>query len=154
VSDMCRAATMASLDAAMRPAKPARAAVAGDLPAPLAKLVGSERLADLPWRKKAPGLALHEVAVPSGRLIFMKIAPGSAMPEHSHGGEELTLVLQGSYHDHGGTFRAGDIADLDEEFSHQPVTDGDEGCICVIAIEAPTRFKKVWAKLLQPIIGI
>ncbi len=157
VSDVCRSATLASLDAKLSGEKPQRVRLTGELPRPLAMLVGDKMLADLPWKKKAPGLSVYEVPMSSegpGRLMFLNIGPGSAMPEHGHGGEELTLVLKGAYDDKFGRFGAGDIADLDEEVEHRPVTDAKEGCICVIAIEAPTHFKPLWARLMQPLIGI
>jgi putative transcriptional regulator len=53
-----------------------------------------------------------------------------------------------------GQFSVGDIADLDEETEHSPVANGDGVCICLVAMEAPTRFKPFWAKLLQPFVGI
>jgi putative transcriptional regulator len=157
VSDVCRSATLASLDAMMTAPTPHRAELHGELPAPLARILGDKSLADLPWKKKAPGLSVYEVPMTDGargRLLFLNIMPGSSMPEHGHAGEELTLVLKGAYTDRFGTFATGDIADLDEEIEHKPVTDAKDGCICVVALEAPTVFKPFWAKLMQPFIGI
>jgi putative transcriptional regulator len=76
------------------------------------------------------------------------------MPEHGHGGEELTLVLEGAYSDKLGRFAAGDIADLGDDVEHQPVVDQDRACICLVATEAPTRFRSWPARILQPLIGI
>ena len=36
----------------------------------------------------------------------------------------------------------------------QPRVDSDEDCICLVATEAPTRFKSFWARLAQPFVGI
>jgi putative transcriptional regulator len=157
VSDVCRSATLASLDGLITAPVPQRAKLQGELPVPLARILGDKVLADLPWKKKAPGLSIYEVPMNDearGRLLFLNITPGSSMPEHGHAGEELTLVLKGAYTDRFGTFAAGDIADLDEEIEHKPVTDAKDGCICVVALEAPTVFKPFWARLLQPFIGI
>ncbi len=156
VSDMCRSATLASLDA-IQPAKVSRKENASNLPMALARMVEGMSLEELPWKKKGPGLSVYEVPMAqksNAKLMFLNIAPGRAMPEHGHGGEELTLVLKGSYADRFGRFCAGDIADLDEEVEHKPITDAVEGCICVIAVEAPTVFKPFWARLMQPFIGI
>ena len=90
----------------------------------------------------------------AGHLYLLKIAPGKAMPEHGHGGEELTMILAGSYRDCFGTFARGDVADLDEHVEHSPVVAGDEPCICLVAAEAPTKFKSFFAKLAQPFLGI
>ena len=84
----------------------------------------------------------------------MRIAGGSRLPEHGHGGSEMTLILRGSYSDELGRFAAGDVADLDTDTEHQPVVDPGEDCICLVALEAPARFKGAFARLLQPFVGI
>ena len=67
---------------------------------------------------------------------------------------EITLVLTGSYRDALGRFGPGDVADLDEDIEHQPVVDSDEPCICLVASEAPTRFKSFFGRLFQPLVGV
>ncbi len=127
-----------------------------NLPLPLARRLGMP-LSEITWRRMAPGV--HSYSLPlapsaKGKLYLMRIAKGSKLPEHGHGGSEMTLILRGSYTDELGHFAAGDVADLDTDIEHQPVVDSDEDCICLVAIEAPTRFKGVLARLLQPIVGI
>lgn len=128
----------------------------GGLPYPISKFVG-DRIEDIPWRRL--GFGLWHVPLPmngksSGDLRLLKVAPGQVMPEHGHGGSELTLLLQGSYRDEVGTFRAGDVADLDDEIEHRPVADPVSGCICLIASEERARFKGVVARMVQPLTGI
>jgi putative transcriptional regulator len=155
VSDACRAATLASLDA-IAPAQKAKSAH-GELPVVLRNLLGSHELDSLKWRHKAPGVSTYEIPLSSRsntHLQLLRIGPGKKMPEHGHGGEELTVILRGSYSDHTGRYTTGDVADLDEDIEHQPKVDSDVDCICLVATEAPTRFKSVWARLAQPFIGI
>jgi putative transcriptional regulator len=155
VSDVCRAATLASLN--MAPARKSVPKLHGELPPALERALGGKSFADIKWHKKAPGVAIFDVPMPKGdrtHLKFLRIGTGRAMPEHGHGGEELTLILKGSYKDHMGRFMPGDVADLDEDIEHQPVVDSDEDCICVVATEAPTKFKSFWARLAQPFVGI
>jgi putative transcriptional regulator len=155
VSDMCRSATLASLDGA--PAQKRAAKLQGELPPALSRALGGKSLADIKWHKKAPGVAMFDVPMSKGErthLKLLRIGKGYAMPEHGHGGEELTLILTGSYTDHMGKFAPGDVADLDEDIEHQPTVDSDEDCICLVAIEAPTKFKSFWARLAQPFVGI
>ena len=157
VTDNCRAATLAKLDVAVPSVKPAILNSAGEIPAVLCNLLNNTKLADLPWKKRAPGFAIFEVPLSMGgktRLQLLRIGPGRSLPEHGHGGEELTVVLRGSYKDHTGRYTAGDVADLDEETEHQPTVDSDEDCICLVAIEAPTKFKGVLARLAQTFVGI
>jgi putative transcriptional regulator len=156
VSNDCRSRTLASLEGAALYRLPQARARQSDVPAPLARILDGG-LADIHWRKVAPGIAKAEMKLSSGakgKLQFLKIAPGKALPEHGHGGEEITMVLSGSYKDAFGRFARGDVADLDEEVEHKPVVDSEEPCICVVATVAPTRFKSVFARLLQPIAGI
>ena len=155
VSDLCRAATLASLDAVMAP-KP-QPKKQSDLPLALARALGGISMAEIKWRKKAPGVAVFDVPLSKGtktKLKLMRLGHGRAMPEHGHGGEELTLILKGSYHDHMGRFAPGDVADLDHEIEHQPIVDSDEDCICVVAFETQAKFKSIWARLAQPFVGI
>ena len=126
------------------------------LPRPLGRLVTA--LFDaIAWKSVAPGVAVHRLPTSKaarGSLTLLKIAPGKKIPEHGHGGMEITLVLTGSYRDALGRFGPGDVADLDEDIEHQPVVDSDEPCICLVASEAPTRFKSFFGRLFQPLVGV
>lgn len=111
----------------------------------------------LPWKRL--GLGLWHVPLPlssgsTGDLRFFKVAPGQIMPEHGHGGMELTLVLRGSYCDALGHFGPGDVADLDSTVEHQPVTDAVAGCICLVGSEERANFKGIIARLVQPFTGL
>lgn len=157
VSDTCRAATLASLDGVVRAVAVKLNQVSPDVPLPLHNLLGGRPLGELRWKTRAPGVAKLDIALSPGsrtHLQLLRIGPGKKMPEHGHGGEELTLILKGSYSDHTGRYAAGDVADLDEDTEHQPVVDSDVDCICLVATEAPTRFKSFWARLAQPFVGI
>lgn len=128
----------------------------GLLPPQLRKVLGVP-VSEIKWRRVARGVNLHQIDLGDehqGKLFLMKIAAGRALPEHSHGGSELTLVLSGSYSDRFGTFARGDIADLDDEAEHQPIVDPGEECICLVASEEPARFKGILPKLFQPFVGI
>jgi putative transcriptional regulator len=135
---------------------PASRGRAGDVPGHLVSLVG-ESLDKLAWKRLGPGLWHYPIPLSkgaSGDLRLIKVAPGKELPEHGHGGEELTLLLRGSYHDEIGTFQTGDVADLDDEVEHRPVADAMTGCICLIANEKKARFKGLIARLMQPFIGV
>ncbi len=142
-----------------RPAAPAdqgiRETLRSDVPLPLRRLVG-DTFDDVRWRTIVPGVQRHriELADTNSSLYMLKIGRGRKMPEHGHGGSEMTLVMRGSYSDVLGRYQAGDIADLDEHVEHQPVVDSDEPCICLVATEEPTRFKGVVSRLMQPFVRI
>jgi putative transcriptional regulator len=127
------------------------------MPSPLHRLLGGQDFAQLRWRKKAPGVAVYELPLSKnakGSLKLLSIASGMSMLEHGHGGEELTLVLQGAFKDKVGRFARGDIADLDEDTEHCPIIEEGETCICLFATEAPSHYKTWIGRLLQPFLGI
>jgi putative transcriptional regulator len=150
VSDICRAATFASLDVSRITAKPV-------VRSPLQRILNGKDFSALNWRKKAPGVSVVELPLSkgaTGSLKLLSIAAGMTMLEHGHGGEELTLVLQGAYKDKTGRYAVGDIADLDEDTEHCPIIEPGETCICLFATEAPSRYKTWVGRILQPFIGI
>ncbi len=157
VTDTCRAATLASLDAiAAAPAKKS-SGPRGEVPAVLCNLLDNAPLDSLKWKTIVPGVSTYEIPLSTKgktHLQLLRIGKGRQMPEHGHGGEEITVILRGSYSDHTGRYAAGDAADFDESVEHQPKVDSDMDCICLVATEAPTRFKSFWARLAQPFVGI
>lgn len=134
---------------------PEISAVDGDaLPKPLHPYFGP-RLSELRWKTVAPGMHLIRATnVTGGSLMLLRIGPGKSVPMHSHGGNELTMILRGSYMDALGHFLPGDVADLDCDVTHQPVTLPGAPCICVAATDAPLRFEGWMARVLQPLIGL
>ena len=126
----------------------------GEMPGPLARLVHGD-LDAVRWRRLGLGVWHHRLPLTgAGGLGLLKVAPGRVVPEHGHGGAELTLVLRGSFHDVTGAYRPGDVADLDETVAHQPVADPGPDCICLVASEKPARFHGLIARLLQPLHGL
>jgi putative transcriptional regulator len=112
---------------------------------------------DVNWRPVAPGISQSIIEAEGyrrGVLRLLKIAPGTKMLEHSHRGEELTLILRGAYKDEIGEFGVGDLADLGGDHTHQPEAIGDEPCICLIATSAPLEFKTMLGKIAQPFVRL
>ncbi|MCB1867139.1 MAG: ChrR family anti-sigma-E factor [Gammaproteobacteria bacterium] len=138
--------------------EPAVGTIASDpvLPRVLLPLLGGG-FDSIAWRRLAPGIGQHvfkDIESGEGSVRLLSIEPGITIPQHSHGGGELTLVLQGAYLDEIGTFRRGDMADLDDSVTHQPVADQGPSCVCLIATDRPLRFSSAFNRILQPIFGI
>lgn len=128
----------------------------GLLPAPLASAFRLS-FSTIPWKRLGPGVWHHRLPLSAGvagDLRLLKIGPGRVMPDHGHGGAELTLVLDGAYSDETGAYRRGDMQDVDETVEHTPVADKQAGCICLIASEKPARFKGLVGRLMQPWTGM
>src|SRR5262245_27806513 len=121
---------------------------------PLARLLPGG-LDAVRWRRLGLGIWHHRLPVTGrGALGLLKVAPGRIVPEHGHGGAELTLVLRGSFHDATGRYRTGDIADLDETVEHEPVADPGPDCVCLVASEMRASFRGLIARLMQPLHGL
>ncbi|MBS0242636.1 MAG: cupin domain-containing protein [Proteobacteria bacterium] len=127
-------------------------ASADRLPAPLAQAYGLT-MENIAWRRLGPGVWHHRLALSDaseGDLRLLRISPGRTMPDHGHGGTELTLMLEGTYSDTTGHYRRGDVQDVDEDVEHQPVVGSEGDCICLIASVHPARFKSLIGRLTQP----
>jgi putative transcriptional regulator len=121
------------------------------LPWPVARLVPGG-LVTVRWRWLGPGVWDRPLPIAgAGKLRLLKVAPGRDVPEHGHGGAELTLVLEGAFSDETGRYAPGDVAELDETVAHHPVTDEGTDCICLVANEKPPEFRgpltRQWLRL-------
>jgi putative transcriptional regulator len=123
-------------------------------PTPLARLLPGG-IDAVRWRRLGFGIWHRRLPIEgSGALGLLKVTAGRMVPEHGHGGAELTLVLRGSFHDTTGRYRTGDVADLDATVEHEPVADRGTDCICLVASETPARFRGLIARLMQPWHGL
>ncbi|AWU97039.1 ChrR family anti-sigma-E factor [Azospirillum ramasamyi] len=168
-------ATLARLDLEEAPANPCKAGRAGlawggrrpadppllggpAIPAPLRPYVPrTTELDRLTWQRLAPGVRRVELmprSATGGAAQLLRIAPGTALPHHGHGGLELTVVLSGHFADELGRYGPGDLAELDGDTDHQPIADSHRDCICLIATDAPLRFTGLMGRLMQPFIGL
>ena len=148
-------ATMARIEGmSLSDAEPLRPKASGIFPAPLAQYVqgGPDKVR---WRKLGAGV--KQAVLPcdgeaTARLLY--IPAGVAVPDHTHRGLELTLVLQGAFSDEVDRFARGDVEVGTEDLCHTPVADIGEDCICLAATDAPLRFKGLLPRLAQPFFGI
>lgn len=141
------AQTLARLE---RPApEPAPRRAPGIFPSPLQDYVGGD-LKDVVWRNVGLGVKqaiLKTTSDATARLLL--IPAGVEIPDHSHEGTEMTMVLQGAYSDEGGRFARGDIDVADGSVHHTPVAAMGEDCICLAVTEAPLKFKGFLPKVAQ-----
>ena len=124
------------------------------LPEPLRSYVGSDVDA-IKW-KSMPGAAQVMIPTRDGETMvrLLRIPAGKPVPEHTHRGRELTLVLSGAFSDGEDVFGRGDIEVADASLTHQPVATSDGECICLAVTDAPLRFKSWIVRLFQPVLGI
>lgn len=123
------------------------------IPPVLRPYVGT-KLDALPWKSVTPGVEEYVLSLdmPGYRASLLRIAPGKAMPTHTHGGDEITVVLEGAYHDEAGSFRRGDIEIADPSITHKPVADAKLGCVCLAVLSAPVRLTGLIGWFVNPFL--
>lgn len=136
-------------------AKSAPLAVPSVIPEPLRSYVGGD-VGDLKWR--ALGRGAYHIRIDTGdrwsQVRLLRIPAGRPVPEHTHEGRELTLVLSGSFRDGEEVFARGDVEDADGDLLHTPTATEGEDCICLAVTEAPLKFSSWIVRLIQPILKI
>lgn len=133
------------------PVKP-RYKASGVFPAPVMEALGG-----VPPKWKSLGFGVRQSVIASdaegvARLLY--IPGGMAVPDHGHNGLELTLVLQGAFHDASGRFGVGDLEVANDDVEHEPTAEDGPACICLAATDANLRFRSLIPRLLQPVFGI
>jgi putative transcriptional regulator len=137
-----------------RPAKPIVRPASATLPEPLRSYLGGD-VETLKWQNLGNAKQiLIKTADKTTQARLLCIAAGKPVPEHSHGGRELTVVLTGSFHDEVDSFGPGDIEDADGSLTHQPIAGTEADCICLAITDAPLKFSSRLMRLVQPILGI
>lgn len=116
-------------------------------------------LRDMKWKSLVPGVAVHDIlgnrkTKEGDRLYLLRAKGGMRMPEHSHNGEEWTLVLTGSYTAGGQRYARGDMHIEGEDESHSPYIDEGEDCICLVMTQGPLKMQGWLPKAVQRVVGI
>jgi len=144
------AATLALIEGMPAMSAPAKT----ELPFPICDYIGGD-LKEVKWRPVGMGVRqaiLKTKGDATARLLH--IPAGVTVPQHSHGGLELTLVLKGAFSDEDGQFGPGDVEIADESTDHTPIADISEDCICLAVTDASLKFKSLLPRLVQPFVRI
>ncbi len=124
------------------------------LPGPVREYVGGD-LDAVQWRSVGGGV--RQAILPTSErasVRLLHIPAGIAVPDHTHGGLELTLVLQGAFRDEHDRFGPGDVEIATQDVHHTPVAEPGPDCICLAATDAPLRFSGWLPRLAQPFVNI
>lgn len=127
-------------------------AAATNLPRPLRDYLPAP-LEALRWRNYGSAAEFElPLRVPGFRTTLIRVRAGRMVPQHTHEGNELTLVLEGAFHDKIGHYRRGDLAIADGSVNHRPRADDDQDCLCLAVTDAPLRLTGLIGRLLNPFI--
>lgn len=119
----------------------------------------------LRWTPMVPGMSCALVPVggsggkaggksagPAAKARLMRMRGNLPMPRHTHAGVEITVVLDGGFHDELGEFARGDLSFGDASIDHQPVAD-PEGCLCLSVTVGPLRLTGAVGRFLNPFLS-
>lgn len=125
----------------------------GRMPAVLGKLF-QQGLDSLQWVQLGSSLRIAPVDLGDARreTALYDIRAGGRMPEHEHRGEEITVLLKGSFSDRDGKYSQGDFVVRNAGEAHQPTATQDTDCVCLISLERPVKARSLFYRLLEPLV--
>ncbi|MEX0739946.1 MAG: ChrR family anti-sigma-E factor [Pseudohongiella sp.] len=123
------------------------------LPRVVQKLA-ADGLHGLKWAQFGKSLRIAPVNIgeKSRETAIYDIKAGGRMPEHEHRGEEITVLLKGSFSDAEGKYVKGDFVVRHVGERHQPTATLDTDCICLVSLEKPVKPSSIWYRLLEPLV--
>lgn len=83
------------------------------------------------------------------RASLLLMEPGGSVPEHTHKGFELTLIIEGHFKDEFDDYGPGDFLMLDHQHTHNPQT--DSGCLCYTVSNDAQHFTRGLNRLVNPL---
>jgi putative transcriptional regulator len=126
-------------------------AISTQLPEFVQRLLPDE---ELDWRWLSPSLKVAPISVGEEvyELALHRIDAGGKAPEHDHLGQEITVVLTGSFSDEDGVYQAGDFLVRQPGDTHRPFAARHQECICLSVLEAPIRLTGI-KRVLNPFLS-
>lgn len=123
------------------------------LPKPLRRFL-PDYYDNLPWSGFSKSIQSYDLPFSDEHYTarFYKIAAGKELPQHTHKGNEFTLVMSGSFSDLAGDYHPGDFILADTSTHHQPKAHEKEDCICFAVMDAPLKMTGFFGRLLNPFI--
>ncbi len=131
------------------PRRESRVFANGDtVPEPLRSYLGGG-FETLQWQHIVGGISQYTImrrGPVSVKLI--RAEPGSAVAMHTHGGEELTMVMAGGFTDTTGHYNRGDVQTTSPAITHSPAAIEGGACINLAVTDSPLVFQNWPAKII------
>jgi putative transcriptional regulator len=126
-------------------------AAISSLPEALNKLTNNN-LKSLNWRRIGKTFSYSEFNIgdPLRETSLFNIKAGGNVPKHVHEGDEITVVLKGSFSDQDDHYQVGDFIVRTSGEIHTPVAAQDEDCLCLSTLDAPIKMTNWFYRLLIP----
>ncbi len=154
VSDVQLEAVLARLDDEP-PLSYARSSSSSGTPAILQRLMSGD-FTDLSWKKITRSLRISYLKTgdPNFEFALYHIKAGGRIPEHTHQGSEMTLILEGGFSDADGSYHKGDFILREPSDVHAPTAVQSEDCICLAVLDAPLKFTGWKYRWMNPFLQL
>lgn len=107
----------------------------------------------LVWKRQGTALRVAKLMNRDGvQASLLHISAGARMPEHTHNGNEMTLILKGAFSDQFGRYDVGDVMLMDPEHTHTPIASSDEDCYCLVAQQGALHFTGPVLRWFNPVL--
>jgi len=155
VSDTQLNAVLARLDEEPPLGYTKQAEVKSKTPAILQRLMNGD-FNDLTWKNIGSALRISYLKTgdPTHEFALYHIKAGGRIPEHTHRGSEMTLVLEGGFSDSEGSYHEGDFIFRQPGDVHAPTALQSEDCICLAVLDAPLTFTNWKFRWLNPFLKL
>lgn len=125
-----------------------------ELPTVLQRLLAKQQT--LKWKKLGP--SLESVNLKTGQQMHQvslhRIFAGGKTIEHNHKGDEITVVMKGSFSDEEGLYQPGDFIYKQAGDIHKPQASQHEDCLCLVVQTAPIALTGFFSRWLNPLLRI
>jgi putative transcriptional regulator len=113
-------------------------AVSTILPRAMHRLANGD-IEQLRWRKVGRNFRYSPLNVGDAarETSLLYIKAGGKIPQHRHSGDEITVILKGSFSDREGKYGVGDFIVRTRGETHQPVASQDQDCLCLATLDSP-----------------
>ncbi|MFT6050870.1 MAG: putative transcriptional regulator [Halioglobus sp.] len=128
---------------------------ASSISAMLRRLVNAD-FSDLSWKKIGSALRISYLHTGDSdhEFALYHIKAGGKIPEHTHRGSEMTLVLEGGFSDANGSYHEGDFIFRRPGDVHSPTALQSEDCICLSVLDAPLKFTTWKFRWMNPFLKL
>ncbi|MDE0950316.1 MAG: ChrR family anti-sigma-E factor [Halioglobus sp.] len=126
-----------------------------DTPAILQRLMRGD-FSDLSWKNIGATLRISYLKTgdPDHEVALYHIRAGGRIPEHTHRGTEMTLILEGGFSDANGSYHKGDFLVRRADDVHAPTALQSEDCICLAVLDAPLKFTDWKFRWMNPFLKL